>query len=61
MHEFISIYIVKLADYNDVHSLEDHIEFDWVPLKELKTCGFKPEESIDDILKCVKDNEGFWA
>jgi ADP-ribose pyrophosphatase YjhB (NUDIX family) len=59
-NEIISVYIVALKDYSNIKSLEDHIDFAWVPLSGLATSAFKPIEMVPEILKCVEDNRGFW-
>ena len=59
-NELISIYIVALKDYSNIKSLEDHIDFAWVPLSGLATSAFKPIEMVPEILKCVEENREFW-
>ncbi len=59
-NEIISIYIVALKDYLNIKSLEDHIDFAWVPLSGLATSVFKPIEMVPEILKCVEENREFW-
>jgi len=59
INEVFYVYLVILDDYVNIKSKEDHLEFDWVLIDELKKINFKPKKAIKDILKNIEANKDY--
>src|SRR3989338_1088069 len=46
--EIIYLYIAELMDYENIKSLENHIDFEWVLITDLSKIDFRPKKMTDD-------------
>ena len=59
-HEINLIFYVKL-NIHKVNSLENHIEFSWVPIKDFQKVSVLPRALHEAITAWLKDGQSFWA
>lgn len=59
-NEVVYVYLTTLQDYENIKSLENHIEFDWISLNDFSTVNFKPKQITDEILNSIEKNKEFW-
>lgn len=60
VNEMFYVYLAALDRYDGIVSREDHIGFEWVPIPELASISFKPQNVVADIRQAIKDNQEFW-
>jgi len=58
--ETFYIYLVALADYKNIKSRENHIEFEWVSIDSLSSINFKPKKAVGEIINTINKNIKFW-
>ncbi|MEK7552264.1 MAG: NUDIX domain-containing protein [Patescibacteria group bacterium] len=52
--EVIYLYSVELQDYENIKSLEDHIDFEWILITDFSKINFRPEKMTRVVLKNIK-------
>ena len=52
--EIIYLYYVELQDYENIKSLEDHIDFEWILVTDFPKINFRPEKMIRIVLKSIE-------
>ncbi len=53
--EIFYVYRVELASMEEVRSWEDHIAYEWIPIKDLRKVNFKPQKFLSEIERLITD------
>ncbi len=60
MHHELNLVFSGTIGVSTVPSLEDYIEFEWVPIENLRTVGMLPETLIDPVMDWIENHEAFF-